>query len=130
VIIGGMSVGTFAVDAVVAEIDARLGKSGTRVGAGLKEVDANNEFVELLATVELMNRYAASELLSGGQPSKAGTPSRSLSDEVIDRLKKWILRIREILLKLAQALQAKAWSVAVGFPWNIVLSMEFGVPKP
>jgi hypothetical protein len=128
--------GTFAVETVVSEVDSRLGNIKARVDRALKEVEASDQLVELLATTELINRYAASELLSGnppagaGQTPKGGAPSRILSDDVVSRLKKWVAQIREIVLKIAQALHATSWTVSVGFPWAFGLSLSFDIPKP
>lgn len=131
--------GIFAVANVVAEIESRFDNIKAHVERGLKEADASDQFVDLAATIELINRYAASELLSGtstatgavsGITPKGGAVSKSLSDEVIARLKKWVSQIREIVLKLALALHASSWSVSVGFPWNITLFLNFSIPKP
>lgn len=120
--------GTFAVDAIVAEIDQRLGQARTRARKPLRQKEANDGFVDLLATVELINRYATSELLTAGQPPRGRAASQSLSDDVIARLKKWVAQIQEVLRKLAQALHASSWSVTVGFPWTILISVDFKIP--
>ena len=120
--------GTFAVNAVVEEIDQRLGNTGVRARKALKEDEASDEFVELLATAELINRYAASELLSTGPPREGRATPKSLSDEVIARLKKWVAQIREAVLKLASALHADSWSITVAFPWSILITLDFKIP--
>jgi hypothetical protein len=71
--------GTFAVETVVSEIDSRLGNIAARVDRALKEAEASDQFVEVLAAVELMNRYAASELLSGNPSAGTGPTSEGWS---------------------------------------------------
>ncbi len=130
--------GTFAVADVVREIESRLTDMKAHLRPELKESDANNQLVDLLATVELINRYAASELLSGtpapsassGQGPKGAAASKALSDEVLTRLKNWLTQIREALLKLAKALHAKAWSVSIGTPMSFGISLDFEIPNP
>lgn len=131
--------GTFAVENVVSEIESRLGNIEGRLGRGLDDADdASDQFVELVATVELVNRYAGSELLSGGRAAapasrrsaKGSAAGKVLSEDVIARLKKWVVRIRKIVLELALSLHATGWAVTVGFPWNLNLTLEFTIPKP
>ena len=120
---------TFAVGPVISEIDSRLTQIKQAVDRPLKDGEANSMLVDLYATVELMNHYANSELLSGTNPQAGKTGIKSLSDVVIGHLKDWIARVREIVLKIAHALHASTWGVTLGFPWNLSISLGFDVPK-
>jgi hypothetical protein len=123
--------GTFAVGPVISEIDSRLSALKLKADRGLRAAEADGQFVDLLATVELVNRYAESELLSGSGPQtgKGAAATRSLSDVAITHLKEWVARIREVLDKLAKALHASGWMVSVGFPWAVSISVVFDI-KP
>ena len=120
---------TFAVGPVISEIDSRLTQIKQAVDRPLKEGDANSMLVDLCATVELINRYADSELLSGTSALAGKTATKSLSDVVLGHLKDWIARVREIVLKIAHDLHASTWMVTLGFPWNLSLTLGFDVPK-